>query len=216
MKDLYEILGLPRDADDAAIKRAYRARAKKAHPDHGGSTEQFGELALAYDVLRDQRRRQEYDRTGHVDPKAADNSHVAVLQLVTQALEDAIAKAMAMDSEAPLSKNILELAKSKLRRDQAEAQKIAREQKKNARLARRAAEKFSRNKGENQIAAIFINKAEKFEAAAGNAEGAVDLMRSGLALLADYSFAPDAPHSTPSAFYPIKPPFFGVDMGRGT
>jgi molecular chaperone DnaJ len=67
VRDLYEILGVSRDATDAEIKRAYRRRARELHPDAGGDEEQFKELTTAYEVLRNPQARQNYDRYG--DPR---------------------------------------------------------------------------------------------------------------------------------------------------
>ena len=68
-QDYYEVLGLQRGANDAAIKSAYRRLAKECHPDrHGGCTDQeakFKALSQAYDVLRDPQKRAAYDRFGH-------------------------------------------------------------------------------------------------------------------------------------------------------
>lgn len=61
---LYDDLGVDRTADTATIKKAYRKRAKKAHPDSGGTTEEFKSLSLAYDVLSDEEKRARYDATG--------------------------------------------------------------------------------------------------------------------------------------------------------
>lgn len=61
----YELLGVSRDADDAAIKRAYHRQALKLHPDKpGGSTAAFRELDRAQKVLTDRRQRYTYDRLG--------------------------------------------------------------------------------------------------------------------------------------------------------
>ena len=66
--DYYELLGLPRGADDAAIKAAYRRLAKECHPDrHGGCTNQearFKEISEAYECLKDPQKRAAYDRFG--------------------------------------------------------------------------------------------------------------------------------------------------------
>src|SRR4051794_24832562 len=68
-RDYYEVLGVPRNADDEALKKAYRALAMKFHPDRNpGDPEadaQFREAAEAFDVLRDPRKRAAYDRYGH-------------------------------------------------------------------------------------------------------------------------------------------------------
>jgi DnaJ family protein C protein 3 len=60
-KDYYKVLGVPRDADDRAIKKAFRTAAKTAHPDVGGSEEQMAALNEAYEVLSDPELRGRYD-----------------------------------------------------------------------------------------------------------------------------------------------------------
>ena len=60
----YEQLGVDRDATPGQIKRAYRSRARKAHPDKGGSAAKFAPIAKAYEVLMDPERRMLYDVTG--------------------------------------------------------------------------------------------------------------------------------------------------------
>ncbi len=67
MRDLYEILGVGRDAGDDEIKRAYRRKARELHPDAGGDPEAFKELTAAYEVLKNPQARANYDRFG--DPR---------------------------------------------------------------------------------------------------------------------------------------------------
>ena len=66
----YTILGLNKDADEAAIKRAYRKIAKDTHPDmHPGDEaveQRFKEATAAYDLLSDKEKRGQFDR-GEVD-----------------------------------------------------------------------------------------------------------------------------------------------------
>ena len=67
-QDYYELLGVPRGADDAAIKAAYRRLAKEHHPDrHNGCSNkeaQFKAINEAYDILKDPQKRAAYDRFG--------------------------------------------------------------------------------------------------------------------------------------------------------
>lgn len=68
-RDYYEVLGVSKDADEAAIKKAYRVLAKKYHPDtNPGDKEaeaKFKEASEAYAVLSDPQKRQQYDQFGH-------------------------------------------------------------------------------------------------------------------------------------------------------
>jgi molecular chaperone DnaJ len=68
-RDYYEVLGVSRDADDAALKKAYRTLAKKYHPDSNpgdeAAAEKFKEASEAYSVLSDPQKRQQYDQYGH-------------------------------------------------------------------------------------------------------------------------------------------------------
>ena len=68
-RDYYEVLGLDKSADDAAIKKAYRVLAKKYHPDmNPGDKEaeaKFKEASEAYAVLSDPEKKRQYDQFGH-------------------------------------------------------------------------------------------------------------------------------------------------------
>ncbi|MBD5786028.1 DnaJ domain-containing protein [Cellulosimicrobium terreum] len=64
-KDFYAALGVPKDADDAAIKKAYRKLARQYHPDHNPGDEaaedRFKAIGEAYAVLSDAKEREQYD-----------------------------------------------------------------------------------------------------------------------------------------------------------
>lgn len=68
-RDYYEVLGIGRDADQDAIKKAYRKLALKYHPDKNpgdsAAEEKFKEAAEAYEILSDGDKRARYDRYGH-------------------------------------------------------------------------------------------------------------------------------------------------------
>lgn len=68
-RDYYEVLGVDKNADEAAIKKAYRKLAKKYHPDtnpgNAQAEEKFKEVSEAYDVLSDKEKRKLYDQFGH-------------------------------------------------------------------------------------------------------------------------------------------------------
>ena len=65
-RDYYEVLGVSKDASADEIKKAFRKAAVKHHPDkEGGDETKFKEINEAYEVLKDQQKRQRYDQFGH-------------------------------------------------------------------------------------------------------------------------------------------------------
>lgn len=77
-KDLYGILGVKKDATFDEIKKAYRKKVKKCHPDYGGDVEEFRRVQEAYSVLSHEERRAAYDLTGKI---------ISINDLDTQAVE---------------------------------------------------------------------------------------------------------------------------------
>ncbi len=66
-KDYYKVLGLSRGASEDDVKKAYRKMALKFHPDKNkspGAEEKFKEVAEAYEVLSDKKKREVYDKYG--------------------------------------------------------------------------------------------------------------------------------------------------------
>ena len=60
----YTTLGVEKDADYNAIRKAYYRLARTHHPDRGGDKEKFQEIQQAYEVLSDKDKREMYDRYG--------------------------------------------------------------------------------------------------------------------------------------------------------
>lgn len=78
MRDLYEVIGVPKDASNDQIKKSYRKLALKYHPDKNPDNpeaeKKFKEAAEAYAVLSDQQKRSRYDQFGHAGVGIGDNA----------------------------------------------------------------------------------------------------------------------------------------------
>src|SRR3989337_2472920 len=67
IRDLYEILGVPHDATNDDVRKAYRRLAREYHPDVNpdpAAEERFKEVSAAYEILSDPQKRQQYDLYG--------------------------------------------------------------------------------------------------------------------------------------------------------
>ena len=84
--ELYDVLGVGKDATSTDIKKAYRKKVKSEHPDAGGSAEKFTELTLAYECLSDDEKRDRYDRTGETGGSSIDQELNQALSIATGAI----------------------------------------------------------------------------------------------------------------------------------
>lgn len=64
---LYEVLGVPKNADTNEIRKAFKNLSRQHHPDKGGDAEMFKKIQHAHEILTDERKRQIYDMTGSED-----------------------------------------------------------------------------------------------------------------------------------------------------
>lgn len=72
--DLYEQLGVSNTAPLKEIKKAYRSKAQKCHPDKkGGDAEMFHDIVVAYETLKDREKREKYDETGEYQGQPVDD-----------------------------------------------------------------------------------------------------------------------------------------------
>lgn len=76
-KRFYELLGVDSKASSDEIKKAFRKKAIKEHPDKGGDPDKFKDLTVAYEVLMDENKRKAYDRYGEEGLKEGAGAHPA-------------------------------------------------------------------------------------------------------------------------------------------
>ena len=101
----YRTLRLKKDASPDDIEAAYRRAARRTHPDRGGTEEKFRVVQLAYEVLRDPKRRAAFDATGDIGSDRPDQSLVGIMELLSQSLA-AVVKALIDNGLSPKSEDV--------------------------------------------------------------------------------------------------------------
>lgn len=86
--DLYEILGVGKDASEEEIKKAYRQKSLIKHPDRGGDKDEFKLIALAFEVLSDSDRKKAYDDGKGTEKE--NRTHSEIIALVHQLFVQAV------------------------------------------------------------------------------------------------------------------------------
>lgn len=182
---LYDDLGVHRDADDKEIRDGYRRAAKKAHPDAGGSSEAFGQVALAHRILSDKEKRAKYDATGQVDD-AAQCGDAPVLEMVAQIINALCDRpdAVHIDIFAEAKRILNDGLTTQMRgRANVEAD-IARVQKMRARITAK--------QGKTDRVGIMVDaRITAMKQALAAAEAHIDAIKRALALVGDQQFEPE-------------------------
>jgi curved DNA-binding protein CbpA len=133
---LYDVLGVPKDADSNTVKAGYRLAARRAHPDKGGSGDKMAAVNKAYEVLSDPERRKVYDETGDEKPVNSIEQEAVGLAgaIFGEAIEQdqistlAYARQKARDIRDGLARQRAQ-ALSKIRRLEAKSKKVRRKTK---------------------------------------------------------------------------------------
>lgn len=189
MSDHYSTLGVPADATPADIKKAYRRKAGKAHPDKGGDGKAMAEINRAYAVLGDEQRRIEYDRTGSDgDTKTlADYADEILASLFSEVIEKAGDDNPLTVARGALSQHIAELT-----------QKQAAGQRRIARLGKQRNRVKSKT-GQNLYHALIDAKVDQQEKALESLAVLIERHAAALKALDGYE-ADDPPAPKPQPF----------------
>ena len=189
--DLYAALGVPRGADKATIRRAYRRRAKSAHPDAGGKEGEFALVKAAHDTLIDPVAREQYDLTGQFGTKEPDNRHAEAMNLLATALDRAMA-VLYDRGEAPRESDMIGEMRRWLNSERAKPADAKREYEKNRGRTAELVNRFTVKGDEPNLMELILR--ERLRILDGEiAKNAAVLARLDLALelLGKFSFKAD-------------------------
>lgn len=189
MIDLYKILGLKRSAPRKDMHKAYRKKAKSAHPDAGGSVEAFNQLVVAYSVLSDEGRRAHYDQTGEVEAPQPDNVDGGAIEIIAEKL------GLVIHAEQDLAAldvgALIELAIQ----DDITARKasVAHQQRAGERLSKLRARAKRKGEGGGDLVGHVLDWHEvAIQGQIKKNEGMIHHLERALEILKDYSFADES------------------------
>lgn len=194
MADLYEVLGVSRDATRADIRSAYRRLSKTMHPDVGGDADAFTELTLAHDVLIDAERHHKYNRAGKTAEDREDNGLGQVLAVLTQTFNHIVSD-LANKGEVDLVRfDILGLMKRKLAADKVEIEKILAVYPRDTEMFKRLIDRFAiKDEGENYMAGLLRAQLEVIMAQWEGQKNNLALANRAIEELKRYRFDVDGP-----------------------
>lgn len=187
MIDPYQLLGLERDADEAAIKAAYRKAAKTAHPDSGGDLERFAALTASYELLKDPVRRKVYDDTGY-DPQLADATDLKGLMML-----ETLVNEMILDEREPGSFDPVAGLRRKLTDDLLKARFHILELERHRTRVRQHADRIGRRPDNDVLGAMLRARTQSITEAIRAAETQIAGIERAYDMLEGYSYELEAP-----------------------
>ena len=184
MKNLYEILDVPKDASESDIKKAYRKKAQSSHPDkEGGDEELFKAVQKAYEILSDANKRKHYDETGEESKDNLNNDVIeSLIGIVLNVVQGNDVK----------RNNILETAITLVHRQQ-DAHRSKRKQAETQyeRLAE-AARRIKCVEGKENILKLALeSQANRIKIAIQEIDNVLSIGEEILVVIADYSYETD-------------------------
>lgn len=185
VNDPYDILGVGRDADDAAIRAAFRRLAKESHPDSGGDAEAFMLCQKAQDLLLDPLRRKVFDATGH-DPDLADARDIQGLMLIEKLVNDIV-----LDEREPGTFDPLEKMRVTLQADIRKARFHMREMQGHGARVSRHLVRLGRGPGTDVLGHMLRARIEAIGKAVQDASRQIEATERALEMLGAYSYELD-------------------------
>jgi curved DNA-binding protein CbpA len=194
VNDPYDILGVGRDADDAAIRAAFRSFAKQSHPDSGGDTDAFVLGQKAQDLLLDPLRRKVFDATGY-DPELADSRDIQGLMLIEKLVNDIV-----LDEREPGTFDPLEKMRATLNTDIRKARFHMREMEGHGARVSRHLSRLGRGPGTDVLGYMLRARIEAIGKAVQESAKQIEASERALEMLGAYSYELDetAPAAAPA------------------
>ena len=182
MTDLYSDLGVEKSSSLSDIRKAYKRKAQKNHPDKkGGDTKEFQRIQKAYSILSDEAKRSNYDQTGSSDEPAQDSEIGRILRELATLLNNLADNAG--DYENILEKMRFGISGVRANRDRDIGNLEVRAQRR-----RKLAAKFKVKSGENFLQDILLRQVQDIERQIIGLKEMYEFDSKVLEFLANYDF----------------------------
>jgi curved DNA-binding protein CbpA len=191
----YETLGVPKSASTNAIRRAYRRKAKRAHPDAGGSADEFNALSKAMILLTNLSARAKFDETGFVDEPKIDQDLSDAISFIMAMIDRAVEEFVNGNGKSvdPCSVNLIEILRIECRRTIAGGKEERAKLERKAEVFRNVKKRVKARAGEpNMLERSIEHRAAYFVERSALLESKIAVPVNALKLLEGYSF--DAYH----------------------
>jgi curved DNA-binding protein CbpA len=192
----YETLGVAKDADMMAIKKAWRRKASKAHTDRrGGDHSQMVALNRAYETLSDPEKRSRYDQTGEDKPAPSPDSQA--MELIMQVFGQ-------MVDQAPDHEDVIALTRSNLERTLSEVgqkQKIAARQAETLEKKRKRLKHKAKKTERNFLDDLIVQRIDQLKKSAAHMAEGTALFTRALERLDDYTYKAEKQPETSSGLW---------------
>lgn len=188
----YVILGIEADATDDEIKRAYRAAAKRTHPDAGGAVELFQLVRKAFVILSDADARAHFDATGRApDQDPEGNDRAMALQIIEVFLAKQVGDRLSGKSMDPRRTDVLAEMRAAFHKEIADGCASILEGEKVREFVEDFAARFSSSDPERPIERLFEARLNAISSQIENCEKAMEFRRVALAIIDGYEFRRD-------------------------
>jgi curved DNA-binding protein CbpA len=176
-----------RDADRAAIRRAYREKARRTHPDSGGSPHEFEQVKAAYDTLIDEIRRRRYDETGEMPGAQVDRHRIQLMEMLSVGLDLTMRK-LSRRARPPKHADMVWLISEALRQRRQEWIGLHRELEKTAERSSELLGRFSPASDDNLMEAVVARRVEACQKELATLDERLKLVDEALEILHGMTF----------------------------
>lgn len=180
-KNLYDMLGIKKNASKEEIKKAHRNGVKENHPDKGGSAEAFQQIQLAYDVLGDEKKRAHYDATGETEIKDVFQERFAsfILEVLIPEIE----------KSDDLNIDLIGHGIAVLRKELKKAQESVKDYNKHIAKIEKSILRVTKEKeGINMLSAMIQAKVDQYKSQVAQQESMIEFFERALEEMQDYKY----------------------------